>query len=724
MFLFLVIMVIPGRAQLSISYDDLQESVVYAVGKLNQQFIREGISLHYYPWEDLEDYPDILITSGNQKDLRIKNLLPLQISEMPAEAYRLDWANHDRTLLILANDPVGAMYGILEVVDQMKYHHDYKKITARSVSPHMDFRGIKFNLPWSPYRKSEAMYLHSHTCRDLDFWQSFLDMMAENRFNALTLWNRHPFPYMIKAKNYPEASPYSPTEMEEWQRFWKALFRMARIRGIDTYVVNWNIVVSPEFAQAYGVDELNNRSEIVKQYTRESVTQLINEYDDLTGLGITLADWMNNFGETAGDMTPQQREAWIEDAFIAGIKQANRPVKFIHRSVLSADPLEMRRVIDQADLPDPVLVEVKFNFSHAYSTTKLALTHDNNSGTIDRRYWDPAPTNYNIQWMMRNEDFFILRWAQPDFIRQHIIENSKAFVNGYFIGSEGYIPALDYATVTSPEKTWQYGFEKQWLFYKMWGHLLFDPTLPNDLFEQFLESRYGNGVGKPLLQSYIAAGNMPLRLASLFKSTWDFTLYSEGFLAANPSESDPRTFDGNSPFISVNELIYKSTLDPDYVSIEDYVQGILEGKEFEGKVTPPDLVSALLADHEEVLKISQQLEGKLTNFSGALRSEIDDLKTWAHLSAYFAYKIHGGVSLQQFRHTGDKNRQTYAVELLQLALEQWKKVVELTQFRYRPVPHVATRDYGSEFTHFSWALFLPAVERDINLAREASPLQK
>ena len=39
------------------------------------------------------------------------------------------------------------------------------------------------------------------------FWEAFLDMMADNRFNALTLWNMHPWPYMIRATNFPLATP-------------------------------------------------------------------------------------------------------------------------------------------------------------------------------------------------------------------------------------------------------------------------------------------------------------------------------------------------------------------------------------------------------------------------------------------------------------------------------------------------------------------------------------
>ncbi|MFH0758122.1 MAG: hypothetical protein V2B15_12615 [Bacteroidota bacterium] len=141
---------------------------------------------------------------------------------------------------------------------------------------------------------------------------------------------------------------------------------MARERGIETYLVNWNIVVSSEFADAYGADVHNDLSDQVKRYIRESVTQLINEYEDLTGLGVTLADWMGNWGEQK--MSPADREQWIRESFVEGMHQADRKIKFIHRAVLAGDPEEMRRVIDDAALPGKTIVEVKFNWSHAHST--------------------------------------------------------------------------------------------------------------------------------------------------------------------------------------------------------------------------------------------------------------------------------------------------------------------------------------------------------------------
>ena len=163
-------------------------------------------------------------------------------------------------------------------------------------------------------------------------------MMAENRFNVLTLWNLHPYTFMIKPTNFPEASPWSEDEMKKWKKLFSSIYKMAEERGIDTYVVPFNIFVTKEFSKAHNVamDNLDHHffvkgdtSEIVKQYTRECVTQLLEEYSELDGIGMTL-------GEGMGGMTPQQREDWMKETIIAGMQNAHRKSRLIHRIPFSS----------------------------------------------------------------------------------------------------------------------------------------------------------------------------------------------------------------------------------------------------------------------------------------------------------------------------------------------------------------------------------------------------
>ncbi|MBD2757199.1 hypothetical protein [Spirosoma validum] len=692
-----------------VAFDTTNKPIRFGVSHLEKALQKAGQSVKIMP-----------ISSGSSSDAITLRILPMKSEpSLREEGYRISYQT-DR-LLITAINATGAMYGAMDAAEQIQMGKPWKKLPPKTVNPHFTVRALKVNLPWSSYRTGPAMEVHNEVCRDLTYWQRMLDQMAENRFNVLSLWNVHPFSFMVKPTNFPEANNFSDKEMADWKHFWTDLFRMAKERGIEPYIVNWNIAVSPEFAKHYGVQERNDTSAVVKRYTREVVTQVINEYPELAGIGITLADWMSNFktdGSTLPDMTPKDREDWLEETIVAGIKAANRPVKFLHRSVLSADPGEMRRVIDNANLPDTTLVEIKFNWSHGHSTPVLALTHDSHSGQRDDGYWNPLPRNYRVQWMIRNEDFFILRWGQPDFIRRHIAQNTAPYVNGYFVGSEGYIPAKDYSHLDNAHRTWTYAFEKQWLFYQLWGRLLFDPKTPDAVFEASFANRYGLKSGKLLLEATAAASQMPLRLASFYGSTWDYTLYSEGFLA--PFTASKGFQDNVSAFISINELIDHQTLAPDYMSIKDYVNWNQETKAIpNGKISPILLADQLETDSKTVLTRVEQLR---PGSSPTLICELADLEAWAYLSQYFADKLRAGVALHTYRLSQNKAQQQQAVALLTKCLTHWRKVSEITASHYQEVPYIEgyrVKDKASmDARYFSWTKYLPQVERDIQLAQK------
>ena len=384
----------------------------------------------------------------------------------------------------------------------------------------------------------------------------------------------------------------------------------------------------------------------------------------------------------------------------------------------------MRRVIDNAHLPDTTLVEIKFNWSHGHSTPVLAMTHDSHSGQRDDGYWNPLPNNYRIQWMIRNEDFFILRWGQPNFIRQHIRQNTHPYVNGYFVGSEGYIPAKEFSHIANGHRTWEYAFEKQWLYYQLWGRLLYDPATPDAVFEAAFRKRYALKSGQPLLKAYAAASQMPLRLASFYAATWDYTLYSEGFLAPFPANSGFN--DDVSAFISIEELIDHPTLDPNFVSIPDYVKMTLAKKTLPtGSISPLALADSLAADNKLVLQLVAQLRPLA---SATLACELDDLETWAYLSSYFANKLRAGVALHTFRLSRDKKQQQKAIKLLINCRDSWQKISKITAAHYQEVPYIEGYNSGGnaykDARRFSWIKYLPQVERDIELAKESKFVRK
>jgi hypothetical protein len=345
---------------------------------------------------------------------------------------------------------------------------------------------------------------------------------------------------------------------------------MAKERGLDTYVVFWSIFVSEEFAKANQVAKENfyphyyvpgDTSEITKRYLRESVTQMLEEYPDLDGIGVS-------HGEGTADMTPLQRQQFVEEVYIAGALNAKRaqPVKLIHRvpfsSGLSSGPASAptssnshaprwKKLGNQFDGPSG---EMKFNWSHGHSTPKLVKVH---GGKLGDTLLQAAAANYKIVWQVRNEDFFALRWGVPDFIRQHIALNGRQdYVGGYFVGSETYIPALDYFTRSMPDGQLEVRLRAPMAVLQALGRLLYDPTTPDAVFRDEFRRRYGIHARR-CCAAYALASNTQLRLASLWDSRWDFTLYGEGFLALQGEETH---------YIGVDALINQPVMDPDYVS--------------------------------------------------------------------------------------------------------------------------------------------------------------
>jgi len=619
---------------------------------------------------------------NRRANIIIKGLID---TSMVAESFKIEQKND--SIHLTAGDEVGMMYALLDLKEQLR--EGERRIESKLEEPYLSFRAIKFNLPWSSYRNGDALDVHYETCRDTIFWYDFLNMMAENRFNKLTLWNLHPFSYMVKTDKYPEACPFSEKELETWEIFWHTLFRMAKERGIETYLVNWNIFVSPEFARThdvalYSIDNLHivkqgDTSEIVKDYMRESVREVIDTYPDLTGLGVTLGKW-------------------IMETVVEGARMASRRIKFIHRVPLSADKKSggstsvsaeklTRQTLDTLTCFDgPIQIELKFNWSHGHSTPHLAKVH---GGELADTYWNPHPKNYQLAWMIRNEDFFMLRWGQPNFIRQHIAENVHPYVNGYYLGSECYIPAFDYFTALEGT-TNQYAFERQWMYYKQWGRLLYFPETEDQIFLREFSYRYPKE-GEKLFNAQLKIGKVPLIIASYMNASWDFTLYSEGMLSLSgtPKKVQP---------ITVEQLINAEPMEPSFMGVKEY----LACNDSAGMVTP-HMLSDSMSDF--CLKALKSVDGISFESDIDLFYEIADIQAWSYLGLSFSAKLKAAIYMQKYKLSDNEGDYLQGLYWQEKTVGYWSELVQVTKKAYRPVPLMHLTHNG-DGEYFHWANYL------------------
>ena len=618
----------------------------------------------------------------------------------------------DKKILLIGADEKGTMYGILDIAEQLINNQgELSAIKEKREEPRLTFRAIKFNLPYMAYRSSISLTQQSNVISNPQFWEAFLDMMAKNRYNVISLWSMHPFHYMIKSTNFPEACPFDDKEMIAWKQFWTLLFKMAHDRGIETYIINWNAFVPPSFANAHNValysrepshGGTGDTTKIVEQYTKETITQVINEYPELDGLGITI-------GERLGGLTPEERRAWLDRTIFAGMKEANRKIKFVYRAPLSANTgsggstseendWKSRLHVETVDATD-VFVEFKFNWSHGHSSPKLFMVH---GGKLTDKYRNPIPDKYKYVWTMRNEDFYILRWGNSDFIREFIQTNGHEYVGGCFIGSEIFTPALDYTSRPGKHKTWDYHFQRQWLWYSMWGRLMYNPETPDVTFEQMLANKYGKPVGKDALTAWKIATNNQLKFAAFHKGTADAQLYSEGFCS----------WDNNVPatLFHINNIITHPVLDTTrYVNIRDWVQ---QGEK-SNLTSPLQLAEELDKDNAQLFNLINKL--KSSNLSQEATAEINDLLAWYWFGRYFSDKVKAGVALARYRYSGIDQREQ-AIKYLEACSKHWENYGKtVTTYNKDSFPFIIAKG------DFSWKELQIQVDNDIELAKRPLP---
>ena len=341
-------------------------------------------------------------------------------------------------------------------------------------------------------------------------------------------------------------------------------------------------------------------------------------------------------------------------------------------------------------------VHAKYNWSHGHSSPKLHVIH---GGGIGDALWNPLPENYRITWMVRNEDFFLLRWCGPGFVREHIRINNKPWTGGYYVGSECYVPAANFFDKPDRPDCARWAFQRQRLFYIVWGRHLYDPKLDDATLARAIDMQYGCATGAKLIPALDLASRTPLRIATFFGATWDHTLYSEGFLT-------------NKGFIDIRQVMKARPLDPTWLGVSAMIN--LEAR----KVAPPveaitPLAVATAAERDAREALVRLAEIKTANI--AVADEIADAATWAHLGLYLADKIRAAVALERYSRGLNDNGREESVILLQKCLKHWDEVIALTKDRFLETPLQHT---GS--VPFSWTRYRAAVAADILTAEKTT----
>src|SRR6478736_3078630 len=136
----------------------------------------QTVSVSYDASNAREKYSsDVLVKTLNEKGYSIAPQSDFKIlfeidSALKGEAYTVSASSKE--LRIKGGDENGILYGSLSVAEDIRNGISIQKIKERSETPKLQFRAIKYDLPWDTYRHSYALDQHQETCADVKYWES------------------------------------------------------------------------------------------------------------------------------------------------------------------------------------------------------------------------------------------------------------------------------------------------------------------------------------------------------------------------------------------------------------------------------------------------------------------------------------------------------------------------------------------------------------------------
>ncbi len=638
-------------------------------------------------------------------------------SSLSEQSYQLA-SGKNNEMVVYASDASGAMYGGLQIAEIIRLAKQMPNLSDKTIAkPYINKRGLKFNIPLDIRTPSyqdagDAAQQNILEMWNFDFWKQYLDMMARNRYNVLTLWNPNPFPSMVKMKNYPDINLENvcgtsfpldtdrqdePTakfiagcgisdsvmnnlivlkkiSIEDKIIFWQNVMRYAKDRGVKVYFITWSIWMNSIAPTGWyrnqenkkgtkGKYGINNDQENPKTiaYLREAVKEFVLTYPDLAGLGVTA-------GENMEDRNDEfDREKWLWATFGEGIADAkkiqpNRKVEFIHRHWQTGVDKMKRDFISK--YPDEINLSFKYARARMYATPAPQWANE--------YIKEIKKEGLKSWWNIRNDDIFHFRWGDAAYASS-FIKNipPKEVTAGYFMGSDSYVWGREFIS-KHPTTPRQLEIDKHWYNFMLWGRLGYDPDISHLPIENLLAERYPQADPNKLQTAWATASGIPSLVTRFHWHDWDFMWAVEGCL------------DLRKGFHTVEDFIKKSPIEGSgVIGIKEAVKAIKEKRTLNG-IMPLQVANQLDSLADATILFTKKEFSNQKKLSNEYVELLYDLDAFSYMGKYYAQKIRGAYYLHSYTETKIESNKLQAADELKKAVAFWKMYAQAATRNYKP----------------------------------------
>ena len=596
----------------------------------------------------------------------------------PAEGYSIAKGKKD-DIVVSGNDATGVIYGCVELADRIR-HKGSLDIEPVQETPGMVMRGTCIGLQKTVYLPGHAVYEYPYTPENFPWfydkaeWVKYLDMMVENKYNSLYLWNGHPFASLVKLKDYPFALEVDEETFKKNEEIFSFLTHEADKRGIWVIQMFYNIILSKPFADHYGLktqDRHRPITPLISDYTRKSIAAFIEKYPNV-GLLVCLGEAMATIDD---DVT------WMKETIIPGIKDgltASGRATVPDGSPSGLPPIVLR----SHDTDGPLVLKESLPlYPNIYTMSKYTgeslTTYEPGGpwGETHRQLAEAAPVHIDNVHILANLEPW--RWSSPAFIEKtvqamHRVHHSK----GLHLYPQASYWDWPYTADKLPNGERLKQLDRDWMWYKAWGRYAWNDQRVEDkmYWKQVLAEYYGIDTiaATHLLNAYDEAGEIAPKLLRRFGIT-----------------------EGNRQTLllgmTMGQLVnpYKYTIYPGFYEscgpqgekLIEYVEKEYKGQPHKGEL-PLDIVNQCVAHGMNAAKAMSSITVKPTRHADEFLRLRDDMECYLRFADAFRYKVLAAEQVLLYKWTKDMKYLDAAMPLMERSMKAWHALTALADRNY------------------------------------------
>jgi hypothetical protein len=702
-----------------VTFESNSNRTRFGIERLVQTLNRQGFQVTQTTSADL-DPDETCIIAGELTDPSFVQFLERQQlkpgGELKSEGYQIH--KKGNIYLIAGNDASGALYGCIELKKQVEKQGKLSGTIDLKDQPEMVMRGTCIGLQKTVYLPGRRVYEYPYTPEnfpwfyDKELWIKYLDMLVENKYNALYLWNGHPFASLVKLEDYPYAVEVDDETFEKNKEIFAFLTEEADKRGIWVIQMFYNIIVSKPFAEHFGMATQDRNRPIIPviaDYTRKSIAAFIQNYPNV-GLLVTLGEAMN---------TVEDDVEWFTKTIIPGVQDGLKAL-----GIEKEPPIVLRGHDTDASLVMAAALPIYKNLYTMFKYNGESLT------TYEPRdSWETNHTKLSRLGSVHISNVHILanlepfRYGSPDFIQKSVkAMHQIQGANGLHLYPQASYWDWPYtADKTDPRLK---EMDRDWVWYEAWARYAWNSKRDRDREITFwtdeLAGFYGCGsAGANILKAYEEMGEIAPKLLRTF-----------GISDGNRQTLLLGMFMGQL----VNPLKYNvysnfwTSSGPVKEVLLDYAAKEFKGEPHVGE-TPPQIVEQVVEHGRRAVEAIEKAASKISRN----RDEFDRLKNDVYcynaFANYFAERVKAAMLVLDYKYSNQIEDLEAAVPLLEKSMDWFNELVKLTRGTYLYANSMQTAQRripvsGADGKNKTWVELQPQYQAEVdNFKRNLNTLK-